>query len=246
MMTTAQDDAQSDDQSVRPRIVTTAASLFRQRGYPAVDMAEIALAAALSLPQCRQLFPSKLSIADAIYAEHVDDLVKFIDQLAPGQMADRYHAVLSHAVESMAVDRAALAALFGAAMVEDADLQLMAGSQAEQWASAYHRLVRGSQDALREPKALEMGISLYTVQMLLLLFWLYDRSPGQVSTRKLLNFLHELFRLARPLFFMPLIPQGIAKLAHIVMPQLLGDSEGAAAQDDARDGQEQDLDIHRD
>ena len=84
----------------------------------------------------------------------------------------------------------------------------------------YHRLVLRSDDALRDPKALELGIALYTFHMLLVLFWLYDRSPEQASTRKLVNLARELFKLLRPLFFLPLVPQGIAKLAAIVLPEL--------------------------
>lgn len=246
MMMTAQDDTRCQHQTVRRRVVAAAAALFRQRGYAAVGMDEIAVAAGVSWHQCRQLFPSKESIASAIYAEHVHTLAMFMDQQASGQIADCFHAALRQAVAAMAVDRAALAALFGAALVEGADLQLMGGPQAERLVSAYHRLVLSSQDALREPKALELGISLYMVQMLVLLFWLYDRSPGQASTWKLLRFAHELFRLARPLFFMPLIPRSLSKLAWIVMPELLRDSIGAAAQEDPRDSQQQDLDVHRD
>ena len=99
---------------------------------------------------------------------------------------------------------------------------------------------------LQEPKARELGIALYTFHMLVVVFWLYDRSPGQASTGKLVRLVHELFKLIRPMFFLPMIPQGIARLAEIVLPDLGDSSVGAAAQDDPRDGQHQDFDIHRD
>lgn len=168
-----------------------------------------------------------------------------IDSLAPGQLANRYYQSLEAALEAMSSQRSELAALFGLAMADEAGFDLMRGEGAERIARAYHRLVLDSDDALRDPKALQMGIALYAFHMLALLFWLYDRSPDQAATRNLLRWAHDLFKLLRPLFLLPLIPQGVAKLAAIVMPELLRRSERAAAQNDARDGQHQDFDIHR-
>jgi hypothetical protein len=79
---------------------------------------------------------------------------------------------------------------------------------------------------LRSPKAEQMGVMLYTFHMLLLLFWLYDRSENQAATQKLINFVHELFKMLRPMFFLPMIPQAIAKLSAIVMPSLQHLEEG--------------------
>ena len=137
-------------------------------------------------------------------------------------------------------------ALFAGAMRSDADVSLMENPQGQLLSNAYRQLVLESDDALREPKAAELGIVLYTFHMLLILFWLYDRSPGQVSTERLLDFVHEIFRLLRPMFFLPMVPQGIAKLAQIVMPdqKQVANSIGATAQDDTRDGQHEDFDIH--
>lgn len=180
-----------------------------------------------------------------IYDGHLATLEATIDSLAPGQLADRYHQSLKAALETMSGQRGELAALFGMAMADEAGLDLMRGDGAERLARAYHRLVLKSDDALPDPKALQMGIALYAFHMLALLFWLYDRSPDQAATRKLLPWAHELFKLLRPLYLLPLIPQGVARLASIVMPELLRKSQRATAQNDARDGQHQDFDIHR-
>ncbi len=180
------------------------------------------------------------------YHERLAALEATMDALPTGQLADRYRGALEAALAGLALQRAETAALFAAALAEDADFDLMRGEAAERLSRAYHRLVLESQDALPEPKALELGVALYTFHMLVVLFWLYDRSPDQASTGKLIRLVHELFKLLRPLFILPLIPGGIAKLAAIVMPGLGRDSVGAAAQDDARNGQHQDFDIHGD
>jgi len=180
-----------------------------------------------------------------LYDRHIASMEAALDSPAPGQVADRYRQSLEAALEAMSSQRGELAALFSAAMTDEASLDLVRGDGAERLARAYHRLVLRSDDALRDPKALQLGIALYAIHMLVVLFWLYDRSPDQAATQKLLGWAHELFKLLRPLYLLPMIPQGIAKLAAIVMPELLRRSERAAAQNDARDSHHQDFDIHR-
>ena len=182
----------------------------------------------------------------ALYDQCMNSLEASIDELPAGQLADRYIQSLQHALALMSGERAAMAALFAAALAEDAAFDMLRGERAERLSRAYHRLVLRSDDALRDPKALELGITLYTFHMLIVLFWLYDRSPEAASTRKLLKLAHELFKLLRPMFFLPMIPQGIAKLAQIILPELQRKSERAAAQEDAGDSEHQDFDIHRD
>jgi len=180
------------------------------------------------------------------YRGHIAALEATMEALPPGQLADRYRQSLEAALAGLAGQRAETQALFAAALAKDADFDLMRGEAAQALSRAYQRLVLESQDALPEAKALELGIALYTIHMLVILFWLYDRSPDQASTGKLIRLAHELFKLLRPLFILPLIPGGIAKLAAIVLPELRRPLDGAAAQDDARDRQHQDFDIHGD
>jgi len=182
----------------------------------------------------------------ALYDEILDSLASKLDELPSGQIAARYHLSLTSALALMAGERKAMAALFAAALAEDAPFDLLRGERAARLTRAYHRLVQRSDDALGEPKALELGIALHTFHMLIVLFWLYDRSPEQASTGKLLNLTRDLFKLLRPMFFLPMVPQGIAKLAEIVSPELKRESERATAQEDPRDSEHQDFDIHRD
>ena len=181
-----------------------------------------------------------------LYHQCISLIEAKIAELPPGPLADRYHLALTFALAELSSERAAMQALFGAAMAEDAGFDLLRGESAERLSRAYHGLVLASDDALSDPKALELGIALYTFHMLAILFWLYDRSPEQASTLKLVNLARELFKLMRPLFFLPLVPQGIAKLAAIMLPEISRASEGAAAHDDPRDGEHKDFNIHRD
>lgn len=169
-----------------------------------------------------------------------------IDDLPSGPIADRFHQSLRQTLALMAGERPALASLYAAALAEDANFDLLRGQRAERLSLAYHRLVLASDDALRGSKALELGIALYSFHQLIVLFWLYDRSPEKEATQRLLILTRELFKVLRPMFFLPKIPQGIASLAEIVLPELKRKSERAAAQEDPRDGEHQDFDIHCD
>ena len=200
-------------------------------------------------PKSKKPPPPETSRQLTLYDQFIDSLAAGIDELPSGPLAERYHQALRHALSLMSRERGAMAALFAAALVEEeeeGDFDLLRGERAERLARAYHRLVLRSSDALPDPKALELAIALYTFHMLVILFWLYDRSPDGSSTQKLLRLTRELFKWLRPLFILPLAPQGIAKLAEIVLPGLKPESVRAAAQDDPRDSEHQNFDIHRD
>lgn len=207
----------------RQHIYDTAIKLFREQGYDEATMRDIAREADVSIGLTYRYFARKEDIVMAFYCDRVTELVAYMDTLPEGQMADRYNAVLEEMTRQLNPYRYALMALFGVAMRPDSDISLMGTDNnpiSKQLSDGYYQLVVGSEDALRSPKAEQMGVVLYTVHMLILLFWLYDRSDNQASTHKLLHFVHDLFKTVRPMFFLPIFPQAIAKLSSIVMPNL--------------------------
>jgi len=212
----------------RQHIYDTAVQLFREQGYDAATMRDIASAADVSIGLTYRYFARKEDIVMVLYCERVTTLVADMGDLPSGQMADRYHQVLKQTIQDLHPYRYALMALFGVAMRPDSDISLMGTDNnpiSRELSEGYYQLVIESDDALRSPKAEQMGVVLYTFHMLILLFWLYDRSENQSSTQKLLGFVHELFKVLRPMFFLPVIPQAIAKLSAIVMPNLQYESD---------------------
>jgi len=207
----------------RQHIYDTAIKLFREQGYDSATMRDIASEADVSIGLTYRYFARKEDIVMAYYCERVEAFVDYIDNIPTGQMADRYYQVLEYAFTDLHPYRYALMALFGVAMRPDSGISLMGTDNnpiSQQLSDGYYQLVIGSKDSLRSPKAEQMGVVLYTFHMLILLFWLYDRSENQASTQKLLGFVHELFKMVRPMFMLPVIPQAIAKLSAIVMPNL--------------------------
>lgn len=202
----------------RQHIYNMASECFSESGYDAVSMREIAAKADVSVGLIYHYFGGKEDIARCWYIEQVEALAAAMGSLPPGQLADRYRQALELNLRRLRPMRGAMSALFAGAMRSDAAASLMDSPPGYRLSSAYRQLVLDSDDALREPAAADLGVVLYMFHMLLIVFWLYDRSPGQASTEKLLGFAQEMFKLLRPMFFLPMVPQGMAKLARIVMP----------------------------
>ena len=69
------------------------------------------------------------------------------------------------------------------------------------------------------PKQVEQITTLfYAAHLLLVLFWLQDRSEGQARTRELLSFAGEMIGRLRPVLGLPLVAKPLARLARIVGP----------------------------
>jgi len=230
----------------RQLVIEAGAACFRRLGYSTVALPDIAAQAGLPLAAVKRRFASKEAIALALVQAKIDELVAQIDALPAGAMADRYSRALSVAVQIMSEDREAVAAGFAHAMLDCAEFDLMSGSSAQRLTAAMERLVLESDDALRGQQARDMAAALYAALMQVLIFWCYDRSPGQAATSNLLSLARDLFAQLRPLYFLPMTQQAISRLASIVQPLVQPASEGAASQDDARDGEHQDFDVHRD
>lgn len=233
-----------DPAKARQQIYQAAVAGFRRLGYPTTSLADIAAEAGVPLADVQRCFSSKEAIALALVQAKIDAIATQIDSLAAGTMADRFSQALSFAVQIMSQDPEAVAAGFAHAMVDGAEFDLVSAPSAQRLIAALERLVLESDDTLREDHARDMGAALYATLMMILLFWCYDRSPGRVATKNLLELMQDLFARLRPLYFLPMAPQAIARLASIVQPLSQSPSVGAAAQEDARDSQHQDLDIH--
>ena len=235
-----------DDARARQQICQASGACFRRLGFSAVTLPDIAAEAGIPLAALQRHYPSKEAIASALVQAKLDALVTQIDSLPTGPMAIRFGQALAFAVQSMADDREAVAAAFAHAMLDGAESDLMSGSSAQRLITALERLVLESDDALRGQQARDMGIALYSTLVIVLIFWCFDRSVEQAATRNLLGLARDLFAQLRPLYFLPMAPQAIARLAAIVQPLTEQTSVGAAAQEDARDCEHQDFDVHRD
>jgi hypothetical protein len=75
--------------------------------------------------------------------------------------------------------------------------------------------------ATDKPKSLppeQLATLLYSGQLLIILFWLYDRTPNAKATQQLLDLAHDALTLARPALMLPPVVKAAARLAAIVEP----------------------------
>jgi hypothetical protein len=86
----------------------------------------------------------------------------------------------------------------------------------------FRRVVMGAKDAPREPQAAHLATLFYSAQLLIVLFWLYDRTPEQSATYDLLDFARDVLWLLRPALVLPPIARTAARLAAILEPVFAG------------------------
>ena len=81
----------------------------------------------------------------------------------------------------------------------------------------FQTLVREAVDCPRENLIDSLGALLATTHILVTLFWLYDRTPGQQTTDKLISYIDDGLGLLRPLMLMPLVNKAINRIATLLL-----------------------------
>jgi AcrR family transcriptional regulator len=142
-----------------------------------------------------------------------------IETLKPGTVADRFYQTMLHKLEQMNPYREMIGAVFGAAMNPKSDIAVLGANTAnirERMTHAFKAAVAGATDSPKEPQVTHMAVLLYSVHLLTLLFWWYDRTPDQRATYDLVKFMRDGLVLARPFLVLPPVAKSLARLAEIV------------------------------
>lgn len=195
-------------EATRQQILDTALALFRKRGFDETTMRDIAGAAGLSLGAAYYYFPSKEAIVGAYY-QYVQEehLTRAREAFAlGGDLRARLRAAMHAKVDIMENDRRLVRALFryggdpthplswfGAATREHRRLSIAVFAEA----IAGERLPDDVRDAA--------PTLLWTLHMGMLLYFLYDESPQQRRTRKLIDAAVDLAVDARRVATSPLL-----------------------------------------
>ncbi|MCD4685594.1 MAG: hypothetical protein K8S97_06630 [Anaerolineae bacterium] len=153
-----------------------------------------------------------------LYQQMAEDTQAQIAALDADTLADRFHAVMSGWLARAAPHRETVGALFGATMNPNARAGLYdeATTQTrQQMHAAFLMLVGDASDAPREAQVAPLATLLYSLHFLLILFWLYDRSPEQRATADLLDFVREMLGNLRLFLVIPMVNQSLDRLATI-------------------------------
>ena len=220
-------------EETRRQILDTALSLFREQGFEQTTIRDIATGAGLSLGAAYYYFKSKEAIVGA-YNDYVQEehITRARDAFVRGgSLQDRLRAALHTKIDIMQKDRRLLRALFRYGGDADHPLswfgpatreqrQLSVGVFAE--AIAGERLPDDVRDAA--------PTLLWTLHMGILLYFLYDASPDQRRTRRLIDAAVDFVVDARRLVTSPLLRPIRRRVLNVLRDAGLLTAPGAAVE----------------
>jgi len=187
-----------DGLATRKRIATTALRLFRDKGFDATTMRDIARRARVSLGLAYHYFPSKESFVLAYYAERQGEHAAAAARLLPAatSLSERIRAALETKQRLLAEDRGLLAALTRVLIDPGSPLSAFSAetSAIRDQAIAIFRAAVEHPDVapdLRDAAA----TALWAVHMGILLRFVFDDSPGQAQTAALIDTVVDLLPL---------------------------------------------------
>jgi AcrR family transcriptional regulator len=195
----------------RQRIVETALALFREHGFDPTTIRDIARAAGLSLGAAYYYFPSKDAIVAAYYdyvqEEHLARAAAAY--AAHGSLRDRLRAAFHTKIDVVEADRALLRALFRHGGDPGHPLSWFGPAtrdQREKSTAVFAAALEG--ERLPDDVRSAAPVLLWTLHMGVLLYFLYDDSPGYRRTRRLIDasvdFAVDVKRLATSALLRPL------------------------------------------
>jgi AcrR family transcriptional regulator len=190
-MVFAMTDMIKKSEATRARILDVALDLFRSRGFDRTTMRGIAGAAGVSLGSAYYYFESKEDLVMAFYERAIEVMAPRMEAIlaSEGNFEQRIAALMAVKFEYFQPSRTFLGALLRHAA--DPRNRLSPFSKAtrhirERDQMYFARALAESRD-MRAPDELapHLPTLLWLYQMGLILYWIYDHSPGQRQTRML-------------------------------------------------------------
>ena len=192
-------------EATRQRILAAALQVFRERGFDAATMREIASAAGVAVGAAYYYFDSKDALVMAFYEQSQDEMAPALGQILASARTfeQRLRGIIGQKLEYFAPNRALVAAL--SAHIDPAH-PLSPFSEAtapirDRDISFFARAVADSKLHLPPSILSYLPRLLWLYQMGIVLFWIYDRSHKQARTRllfdKTLAMMLVLFKLAQ-------------------------------------------------
>jgi AcrR family transcriptional regulator len=196
----------------RARILAAALELFRTRGYTETTLRDIADEAQVSIGLTYRYFARKESLVLALYAELSVRVARTV-ALPDGTLGERW-AALEHArFTALAPHRKAFLALVQAALDPDGEVGVLSAATQPiraQWLALHAAVIAGA-----PPTALATDVLArlsYALDLLLVLLWTQDRTPGAARTLALLDRVAPLLDAVAPLLGLPGVARAITAL----------------------------------
>ncbi len=188
MFKTAEKSAKGE--AAKEQILREALRLFRERGFDATTMREVAASAGVALGLAYYYFPSKEALVTAYYNEvQARHAAMLEDELPRARtLRERLATVLQTKIDILQDDRKLLGALFRYTGDPDHPLSFL-GEATRRLRTECMKVFRRVIEPERLPADLAelLPMLLWAMHMGILLFFLYDATPGAQRTRKLID-----------------------------------------------------------
>ena len=179
-------------EDTRRRIYDAALKLFREKGFEQTTMRDIAAKAGVALGAAYYYFSAKEAIVLAFYQEMQESSQETILEAMAGhkKLKDRIRCVLEKRLQLLAPNRKFCDALFRHAPdTADPLSPFSAETRPIREKAIEHLRVALEGSDVRVPLDLkpQLPYLFWLYQMAIILFWIYDRSPRQERTEKLIE-----------------------------------------------------------
>jgi AcrR family transcriptional regulator len=173
------------------RILEAALDLFREKGFEQTTMREIAERAGMALGAAYYYFNSKEKFVMAYYQQTLEEMLEYASKPPVSEtrsLKDRLHLVLDYKFRQMKPYRSFLGVLFRFAADPNSPLSPF-GEETQEIREAnirmFEQLLQGTEPSIPSDMREPLPRLLWMYQMGLILFWLHDRSRGQIRTKNL-------------------------------------------------------------
>jgi AcrR family transcriptional regulator len=213
-------DARRGAEGTGEHILQTALRLFRKKGFDATTMRDIAGTADMSLGAAYYYFASKEALVLAYYERVVADRVSRADALfdETDDLRERIAGLYQLHFDEVSRDRKLLGALVRSVADPDSSLSVFAPatrSVRNETIDLFYRAldVEDVPEHLRDLGAL----GLWTLDLGLMLYFVWDDSPGQRRTRRLVENAVDMIMPLIPLLGLPLAEPMIQQAARMLL-----------------------------
>lgn len=208
-------------EQTRERLYQTALELFLSKGYHTTTMRDIAEAAGCSLGLTYRYFRSKEDLVLALYRRSTEETSAHVAALPHAPIAQRFTHVMRAKIAQVQPYRPLLQAIMGAAMSPDHQIGVLSPHTTDirvQAQQAFLAAVENATDAPHGRQVRELSTVLYAAHLAILLYWLYDKTPGCRSTDEIIKFASDSLRFGRRLLRLPPFAGLLSRLVRAIDP----------------------------
>lgn len=228
----------SKSEQTRTLILETAMRLFAERGYDRTTMRAIAQEAGVSVGNAYYYFASKEHLIHGFYDRVTREHVDLARERIAGHrsFADRLRVTLDTWLEVSEPYHVFAVQFFRNAADPDSPLSPFSAESypaREQVVGLYREVLAGSSTRVDAELADTLPELLWLHQMGIVLFWVYDRSPGSARTRAFVDrttpLVARLMTLARYKVFRPIVRDADRLVRDFIVPAGLDPQDPAQA-----------------